>query len=186
MNKPLTILEPVGGYLIYLYHKLRDRIFAHHSLMKLHNHYLCKTMTDATVSIGIDSFKAVTTKRQSYLFDKIVSVEIDEVLHEIATRRCAKRENVELLLGAGSELLPGIVPRIQGPVIFLDGYFSGDETGLGSKPEFVLKELGGVLPYLKQVKAVVVDYFRSFDVDKGWPRKSEVMAKLEAIFPELA
>ena len=114
------------------------------------------------MAIEIDSLKGVTTKRLSYLFDKVASVESDKALHEIATRRCAKRKNADLLLGAYRE------------------------AGLGSKLEPKLRELGRVLPYLKQVKAAVVDYFRSLCADKDLPRKSEVIDKLEMIFPEPA
>ena len=34
------------------------------------------------------------------------------------------------------------------------------------------------------ISAIVVDDFRLFGIDKGWPKKSEVLAKLEAVFPE--
>lgn len=65
--------------------------------------------------------------------------------------------------------------------MFLDGYFSGGETGLDDEPEPVLKELDLILPYLDSIPALVIDYFRLFGVEDGWPAKSVVWSKLKRI-----
>ncbi|MER9558733.1 rRNA adenine N-6-methyltransferase family protein [Mesorhizobium sp. M0323] len=183
MNDPKSILEPIGGYLLDVVAKLRNRPFVPHSLTKLHNIKTCRDLTGATTAIEIGSYKGVTAKRISYLFEKVVSVEIDEALYRQASKRCAGRKNVELLLGDGAKLLPEIAARVRMALIFLDGHFSGGITGQGDEPEPVLKELDLIHNNLDHFCAVIVDDFRLFGVEAGWPAKAQVMAKLEDVLP---
>ena len=183
MNDPKSILEPIGGYLLDAVAKLRNRPFVPHSLTKLHNIKFCRDLSGARTAIEVGSYKGITTRRLSYLFDQVISVEIDEKLHEMAKLRCARRRNVELILGDGAVVLPQIARRFEKALIFLDGHFSGGETGKGYEPEPVLRELDYVAAHLVNVAAVVIDDFRLFGVDPGWPRKHEVFEKLEAVFP---
>jgi hypothetical protein len=118
----------------------------------------------------------------SYLFDRVITIEIDEKLYEQAKARCSKRKNIEFHLGDGADLIRGIVQKENGLVIFLDGHFSGGETGLGDEPEPVLKELDLIADELGRIQAVVVDDFRLFGVEPGWPSKSQLLAKLESVF----
>ena len=181
MNEPKFFIEPLAGYALDLLAKVRNRPFVPHSLTKLHNLKLCRDMTGATTVIEIGSFKGVTASRLSRLFENVITVEIMPKLHEIAKARCSKRVNVELLLGDGSELLPVIAARVSNAVLFLDGHFSGGETGQGDEPEPVLEELDLIIDYLDNFNAVVIDDFRLFGVEEGWPKKSEVIAKIEQI-----
>lgn len=183
MNDPKTPIEPVIGYVLDIFSKLRNRPFVPHSLTKLHNLKFCRDFTGAKTVIEIGSFKGVMTRRLSYLFDKVITVEIDPSLHEIASARCANRGNVELILGDGSELLEDIASKVEQAVLFLDGHFSGGETGQGDEVEPVLKELDLISNYIDRLSALVIDDFRLFGVEEGWPPKSEVFAKLEQVLP---
>ena len=183
MNDPKTLIEPIAGYLVDIVSKLRNRPFVPHSLMKLHNLKLCRDMTGAKTAVEIGSYKGITARRLSRIFDKVVTVEIDPALHEIAKQRCAGRTNVELLLGDGSKLLSEIATRVEKAVLFLDGHYSGGATGMGDEPEPVLKELDLIVGHLDRFTAVVVDDFRLFGVEKDWPTKGEVMARLEELLP---
>lgn len=182
MNEAKTILEPIAGYLVDIYAKLRNRIFIPHSYTKLHNLKLCRDLTGAITAVEIGSFKGVTAKRLSYLFKNVVTVEIDPDLHRQSKARCKGRANIELLLGDGAVLIPDIAARVKNAVLFLDGHHSGGKTGLGDEPEPVLKELDLIAAHLDNFVAVVVDDFRLFGVERDWPMKHEVMAKLENLF----
>lgn len=182
VNDPRAFIEPLAGYLIDIGNKLRNRIFVPHSLLKLHNLKLVQGLTGAKTVIEIGSYKGVTTLRLSYIFDKVVSVEIDPTLHTHAKQRCEKRQNVEVLYGDGSTLLPKLVQKHDRSVLFLDGHFSGGETGQGATPEPVLQELDGIGDHLDCIDAVVIDDFRLFGEEEGWPCKSEVFAKIEDLF----
>lgn len=179
MNDPKTILEPIAGYVLDTIAKLRNKPYVPHSLTKLHNLAACRRLTGAKEVIEIGSYKGVTARRLSYLFDRVITIEIDQKLHEAARKRCAGRANVDLILGDGAKILPEVASRVSGAVIFLDGHFSGGETGHGDEPEPVLKELDIISSHLDNFVGVVVDDFRLFGVEKGWPMKHEVMQKLE-------
>jgi hypothetical protein len=186
MNEPVTFLEPLFGYLLDTAAKLRNVPFTPHSLTKLHNLRSVRALSGATTVIEIGTYKGVTTRRLSRLFDKVVTVEIDEALMQRAKARCTGRVNIQFLLGDGSQLLPEILARERNVLLFFDGHFSGGETGQGDEPEPVLKEMDTVRHYLDRVSAIVIDDFRLFGVEPYWPLKSEVFAKLERICPEPA
>jgi hypothetical protein len=183
MNDPKSILEPLAGYVLDMGAKLMQRPFVPHSLVKLQNIRVCRDLSDARMAIEIGSFKGVTTRRLSYLFDEVISVEIDENLFEEAKRRCTGRNNVELIRGDGAIVLPDLGPRLDRALLFLDGHFSGGETGQGDEPEPVLKELDLLAGHLDRLAAVVIDDFRLFGVEPGWPSKNAVLRKVEDTFP---
>jgi predicted O-methyltransferase YrrM len=184
MNDPKTFAEPLAGYLLDLWSRIRNRPFTPHSLTKLHNLRTARILSGAKTVIEIGTYKGVTTKRLSRLFDKVVTVEIDAKLFEEAKRRCARCNNITFHLGDGSKLLPEILGRENDMLVFLDGHFSGAGTGQGDEPEPALAELDLIAAHLERVRAIVIDDFRLFGVEPGWPRKSEVLAKLESVFPQ--
>lgn len=182
MNDPKTILEPIGGYILDSWSKLRCRFFVPHSLTKLHQLHACKKSSRADTILEVGSYKGVTTHRLSYLFDTVHSIEIDEDLFCQAQDRCKKRKNVKLHLGDGIEVLRTLAPSVQRCVLFLDGHFSGGETGSGEVVEPVLVELDVIGDSLDNFEVIVIDDFRLFGIEPGWPSKAEVLGKLEEVF----
>jgi hypothetical protein len=183
MNEPNKFFAPYGGLALDLLALIKNRPFVPHSLTKLRNIVFCGKVTGADTVIEIGSYKGVTARRLSKRFRKVVSIEISPDLHEQAKRTCKDCSNVSLLLGEGVALLPQVAAAETNAILFLDGHFSGGETGLGEEPEPVLKELDLILPYLDSFQAVIVDDFRLFGVEEGWPNKSVVLAKLERVLP---
>jgi Ribosomal RNA adenine dimethylase len=184
MNDSKNILEPIGGYLLDLGAKLRNDIFVPHSLTKLHNLARVRSRTGATTVIEVGSYKGVTTFRLSHIFSVVHSIEIDENLFAQAQQRCAGRKNVMLHHGDGKQVLRDLAPNVMRCVIFFDGHFSGGDTGQGDEPEPVLAELDLIGDNLANFVGVVIDDFREFGTAPGWPKKSEVLAKLERVMPE--
>jgi hypothetical protein len=180
MNDAKTFLEPLAGLVLDEIAKFRNLPFVPHSLTKLRNLETCRKLTGATSVVEIGTYKGVTTRRLSRIFDQVVSVEIDGALHAQATERLKRHTNVRLIHADGVSALPAIAQDVRKAVLFLDGHFSGGDTGLGDEPEPILKELDAIQENLSSFVAIVIDDFRLFGVDKGWPKKSEVMAKLEA------
>ncbi|MEE4537191.1 MAG: rRNA adenine N-6-methyltransferase family protein [Erythrobacter sp.] len=183
MNEARTFLEPLAGLLLDEISKVRNRPFVPHSLTKLRNLKMCRDLAGGSTAVEIGTYKGVTTKRLSRIFDQVVSVEIDARLYNLATERLKGRSNVRLVHGEGERVLVEISKEVDKAVLFLDGHFSGGDTGLGDEPEPVLTELDAIAPNLENFVAIVIDDFRLFGVDAGWPKKSEVMAKLEAVLP---
>lgn len=182
MNEPKTILEPIAGYFMDSFRKLQGVSFVPHSLTKLQNIRYCRKKAGATTAIEVGSFKGITTQRLARIFKSVESIEIDPALHKVATERCRKFSNTTIHLGDGSALLPKIAAQVNNALIFLDGHYSGSGTGIGDEPEPVLKELDSIQPNMENFVAVVIDDFRLFGVEEGWPKKSEVLSKVERIF----
>lgn len=183
MNDPKSIIEPIAGYLLDSIAKLRGDVYVPHSLTKLQALVRLRRVTGATTVIEVGSYKGVTTRRLSRFFEQVLSIEIDPELCEHARRRCSTRRNVTIYQGDGKVLLPQLAATVRNCVLFLDGHFSGDGTGHGDEPEPVLAELDVVSPWIGNFVGLVVDDFRLFGVERGWPRKSEVMAALEQVLP---
>lgn len=183
MNEAKFFVEPLAGYMLDVLNKVRNRPFIPHSLTKLHNLKYCRDATGATTIVEIGTYKGVTAKRLSRIFKRVVTVEIVPKLHEISKERCRNRKNIELHLGDGSDLLPKIAADVKNAVLFLDGHFSSADTGQGNEIEPVLTELDHIIGHVDNFSAIVVDDFRCFGVDPGWPNKSEVMSKLETVLP---
>ncbi len=184
VNDPKTFVEPLAGYMLDVAAKLRNDVFVPHSLTKLHNIAKARQRAGARSVIEVGSFKGVTTRRLAKLFDVVHSIEIDPRLYEMARQRCADRSNVTVHLGDGKKVLADICPKVSRCIAFLDGHFSGEGTGMGDEPEPVLAELDVIERHLDNFVGLVVDDFHEFGVAQGWPRKSEVMAKLERVLPE--
>lgn len=179
MNDAKTFFEPLAGLMLDELAKIRNLPFVPHSLTKLRNIQTCRKLTGATTVVEIGTYKGVTTRRLSRIFDQVVTVEIDAALYAQAVERLKRHTNVRLIHDDGVRALPAIAKEVKEAVLFLDGHFSGGDTGLGDDPEPILKELDAIQANLSSFVAIVIDDFRLFGVDKGWPRKSEVMARLE-------
>ena len=179
MNDAMTFFEPLAGLMLDELAKFRNLPFVPHSLTKLRNIQTCRKLTGATSVVEIGTYKGVTTRRLSWIFDQVITVEIDATLYTQAVERLKRRTNVRLIHDDGVSALPAIAKEVRKAVLFLDGHFSGGDTGLGDEPEPILKELDVIQSNLSSFVAIVIDDFRLFGVDKGWPMKSEVMAKLE-------
>lgn len=183
MNDPKSIVEPIAGYVLDSIAKIRGEAFVPHSLTKLQALTRLRKTTGATTIIEVGSYKGVTTRRLSRFYEQVLSIEIDPVLCEQARRRCATRRNVTIYEGDGKAVLSQLAATVRKCVLFLDGHFSGEGTGHGDEPEPVLAELNVVRPCIDNFVGVVVDDFRLFGVERGWPRKSQVMSMLEQILP---
>ena len=181
MNDAKTFLEPLAGLLLDEMSKIRNRPFVPHSLTKMRNLKACRNMTEASTVVEIGTYKGVTSRRLSRIFDHVITVEIDAALYSEAHERLKQCPNVHQIHADGVRALPAIAKEVRNAVLFLDGHFSGGDTGLGDEPEPILAELDAIQPDLTSFVAIVIDDFRLFGVEPGWPKKSEVFAKLEAV-----
>jgi hypothetical protein len=183
LNDAKTFLEPLAGLLLDEISKLRNSPFVPHSLTKLRNISTLQKLTGAKEVIEIGTYKGVTTSRLARIFDKVTSVEIDRELYEGSRTRLQRLDNVVLLLGDGKELIREASSTANNAILFLDGHFSGGETGIGDKPEPVLKELDEIRDNIGNIAGILIDDFRLFGVEQGWPLKSVLLNKIEHELP---
>jgi hypothetical protein len=116
---------------------------------------------------------------------RIVSIEIDATLHQLARHRFAANDNVEILLGDALEMTPRLVAELDGScLLWLDGHFSGGATGRGELEEPVVEILRRVreLPSPHGM-TVVVDDLRRFGRDPGVPPLYSLIDAARVAFP---
>jgi hypothetical protein len=116
---------------------------------------------------------------------RVVSIEIEPALHARAARLFTESPNVEILLGDGMDIVPRLVSELDRPcLIWLDGHFSGGNTGRGAVEEPAVE-------ILRRIKAqsppkgmtVVVDDLRLFGENPAAPDLGSLINAALDAFP---
>lgn len=99
-------------------------------------------------------------------FDRIVTIEREPRLHELACRRLAPYRNIEVLQGDSVTVLPSIIESLQAPALFwLDSHGCTTKSATGGSP--AARELDMILDRpLRHV--VLIDDARLLG-GEGWP-----------------
>jgi hypothetical protein len=120
------------------------------------------------------------------VFDRIVSVELDEALFQAAQRRFAGLDHVELVHGDSGDVMPAIVAGIDGPALFwLDGHYSAGITARGREDTPIIRELEAIFADREVGHVILVDDARCFTGQDGWPSVAELAERVRAHDPEL-
>jgi hypothetical protein len=141
--------------------------------------------TGARCLIETGTFLGVTAARCARVFERVLTIELDLELAERARRYLRRFPNVEVFQGDAATLLPDVIARddARAAVVFLDGHYSGGSTALGGVPEPAIAELRILAWWADRVCAIVVDDFRLFGAEPGFPSKAELVAAAESSFP---
>lgn len=126
------------------------------NLKKIAEHYKLNYLIESGTYYG----------RTPYLlrkhFKKIISIEIDETLHNNAKKQLAKYPNIQLEHGDSGAVLDSVLSNIAEPVLFwLDGHYSGGETGKGSEVTPIFQELQAIFKR-SQEDIILIDDARIF------------------------
>lgn len=141
--------------------------------------------TGATCLIESGTYLGVTSARCSRAFNRVLTVELDPQLANLATSFLNRFDNVEVFQGDAINILPKLIARDDASraVVFLDGHFSGGNTALGDVPEPAIMELEILANYRERICGIIIDDFRLFGVELGFPKKSDLIVAVESYFP---
>ena len=118
------------------------------------------------------------------LVDRVISIELDPRLADLARARFAESPNVEIITGDSADVLPGVVRGLTAPGLFwLDGHFSDGVTALGSQVTPIEQELCTVLHPGGPDHVVLIDDARLFDGTNGYPTLERVQARATELRP---
>jgi Protein-L-isoaspartate carboxylmethyltransferase len=186
MNKPSRRWQALGGYLIDIYRLARCRMMNPHSYLKFLHINVLRQRCGANVLIETGTYLGVTAARCAKVFDTVITIELNETLARQAVRFLAPHRNVKVICGDAVRELPGVFENheIDRAVVFLDGHYSGIATSCGSVPEPAIQELAILRPYANKIGAILIDDFRSFGEEAGFPKKSELIKAIEDLFPD--
>lgn len=104
------------------------------------------------------------------------SIELDEAYYRAATHRFNRYPNVTILQGDSGKLLPELLQQLQTPALFwLDGHYSGGDTGKGELDTPVSAELEAILDSPVKGHVVLIDDARCFDGTQSYPHLDRLL-----------
>lgn len=117
-------------------------------------------------------------------FERIYSIEISPELARRAQQRFANDRHVTIIENDSAIALRDLVPKLEAPALFwLDGHYSGGNTGKGAKETPIMEELETIfsspLPHI-----VLVDDARCFGTEKDYPSLTELEAYVRSRRPD--
>jgi hypothetical protein len=116
-------------------------------------------------------------------FERIVSIELDPLLHRQAKAQFAGHETVTLLKGDSGEVLAEVLAELSEPALFwLDAHMM---IGGFRPPQItpVVQELQHILAHPLSSHVILIDDARLFTVKSDYPTIQEVQALVESSYP---
>lgn len=188
MNNPLyaPLVGPVG-HVVDMAKMLTFRYSNPHSYTKYRQIVAVARRTAARVLVETGTFRGVTTRRCLRHFSRVYTIELDHHLAQEAKTRLARFGNCEVIEGDASQEVKALLerPDVGGDILlFLDGHFSGSGTAIGEQAEPALEVIDVIARHKSRVAAIIIDDFREFGTQAGWPAKSELLRAIETSFPQ--
>lgn len=116
------------------------------------------------------------------MYAKVISIEVDETLYKKACARFANDKNVRITQGDCASEMPAILATLQEPAVFwLDGHYSGGETGKGEVEDPILISLNQIAAHPVRDHVIFIDDARTFDGREGRPDISAVFNCIKKI-----
>jgi hypothetical protein len=185
MNKQNSYLQALVGYFIDIY-KIANFTFVNpHSYTKFRQIDSYRKKTQSQIFIETGTYLGVTTSRCSSIFKQIYTIELDRQLAQKASSFLSAKSNVQVIEGDAVEVLK-ILPfdELDNILVFLDGHYSGGVTACGDLPEPALEEIIILAEHKSKINCVIIDDFRCFGSEAGFPSKSILIECIEKNFPE--
>ncbi len=175
----------LAGYLLDLSRFANGAPANLHSLMKYRVIRALAKRVGATCLIETGTLHGVTAARCARVFETVLTVELDAQLAARAAALLAKYRNVTVYQGDAVALLPQLLahPGAGKSVVFLDAHYCGGNTARGEVPEPAIAELDILARSRDRIAGIVIDDFRCFGVEDGFPSKAQLLAAAEAYFP---
>ena len=175
----------LAGYLLDLLRFANGAPANPRSLMKYRVIRALAKRVGADCLIETGTFRGVMTARCAHVFATVLTVELDAKLAAQAKASLARYRNVTVYQGDAVALLPQMLahPGAGRCVIFLDAHYSGGDTARGEIPEPAIAELDILAQRRDRIGGIVIDDFRCFGVEEGFPTKAQLLAAVEAHFP---
>lgn len=104
------------------------------------------------------------------------SIELDEGYYLAAKQRFVSYPNVTILQGDSGKLLPKLVYQLRAPALFwLDGHYSGGDTGKAESDTPVSAELDAILTSPVIGHVILIDDARCFDGTHSYPHLDRLL-----------
>ncbi len=113
----------------------------------------------------------------------LYSIEIVDFIHQNAQHRFRNNPKIKLILGDSATKLPEIVNQLTEPAVFwLDGHFSGGDTGFGDTGCPIYAEIDTIFQS-KHKHIILIDDARCFIGEVGYPPLAEFEKSVKSKMP---
>lgn len=114
---------------------------------------------------------------QAQNFKQIFTIEIADVFYDFSSKRLRKYENISVIKGDSSIVLEEVCEKISEDdriLFWLDGHYSGGQTGKGEKECPIYEELTGIFKTRADKDVILIDDARCFNGEGDYPTVSEL------------
>lgn len=134
------------------------------------------------ILIESGTYQGTTIYSLKNCFKKIYSIELSESLYKRAIKRLSKFNQINLLQGDSSKILPSLLKSINYPCFFwLDGHYSGGITAKGEINTPIMKELEVIANHSIKNHIIFIDDARCFNGTEGYPNLNILFKKIKKI-----
>ena len=137
------------------------------SIDKLFLNTLCDDYKKYSCFIETGTYNGDTTFEMEPYFDKLYTIEFSEKYYN-NTRNKYTGNKINFILGDSSIIFESLLPTINDNCIFfLDGHWSGGDTGKSNKDCPLDEEITHINNLFKHEAIIIIDDFRLFGLDKS-------------------
>jgi hypothetical protein len=118
-------------------------------------------------------------------FERVISFELDPLLHVEAQKRFALDPNVSIVLGDSGQILGEQLANVSQPCLFwLDGHYSGGITAKAALNTPIKNELDQILHHNVSGHVILIDDARCFNGEDDYPTLQELKQFIQRIKPD--
>jgi hypothetical protein len=155
-----------------------NHIYKMRRITTIAQQYSCNTF------IETGTFYGQTVNYVKRYFKKTMSVEIYKPLYDYNLKAFKGIENIFLFNGDSTKRLPEMLSLSEGRCLFwLDGHFSGLGTGIGDNVSPIIEELNIIKSSAIIDHCILIDDYRLFGNEAGYPTIAETTKSLLSINP---
>jgi hypothetical protein len=139
---------------------------------------------NAHTLVETGTYMGETVNALQSCFESIYSIELNPDLHRAAAVRFRRQAHIKLLNGDSGQVLPLLLPDLDGAVLFwLDGHYSGGITSGRDVPTPIEAELESIFATDALQPIVLIDDARLFVGSGGYPSVEQLKARAAQIAP---
>jgi hypothetical protein len=117
-------------------------------------------------------------------FDRIYTIELDEVLWRRASEKFAPALHVQVIHGDSGLMLPTLLTNVKDQCLFwLDGHYCGPGTGRSDDDTPIVKELLAIATQGRNDHVILIDDARLFNGKDGYPMVHQIADLSKRINP---
>jgi hypothetical protein len=184
LERALKSQLALAGHARDLVRLVRFDVFNPESYSKYRTIRKVQRRTGARMLLETGTLIGTTSRRCAPHFEKVFTIELSPELAKRATANLQAFPHVQVIQGDAQREVKRLLATdtIQDCLVFLDGHFSGGITALGEEPEPAVNILRDIAEHSQIIRAVIVDDFRDFGTQPGWPAKWELVRAAEELF----